>query len=107
VATRTINVCDIGDTAHDAERTSTFAVDGATFEIDLCSEHLHAFAVALGEYADVARRPSNGHTTRSRSTVRTGPDPKAVRAWANERGISVSEKGRIPQPLMAQYLADR
>jgi hypothetical protein len=34
------------------------------------------------------------------------PHPAAVRDWARERGLQVSDRGRIPHDVVRQYLAD-
>jgi predicted ribosome quality control (RQC) complex YloA/Tae2 family protein len=46
----------------------------------------------------VSRRPSQ-------RAERTGPDPKAVRAWAAENGVQVPVTGRVPQAVVDRYLA--
>jgi hypothetical protein len=33
------------------------------------------------------------------------PRPAHVREWARERGLEVSDRGRIPQDVVRQYLA--
>ncbi|MGZ0231117.1 Lsr2 family DNA-binding protein [Streptomyces sp. CPS1] len=33
------------------------------------------------------------------------PDPKAVRAWAADNGIDVPPRGKLPDHVVAQYLA--
>jgi hypothetical protein len=35
------------------------------------------------------------------------PRPAAVREWAREHGLQVSDRGRIPQDVVRRYLADR
>jgi hypothetical protein len=36
----------------------------------------------------------------------TAPRPAQVREWARERGLQVSDRGRIPQDVVRQYLAE-
>lgn len=36
---------------------------------------------------------------------KTGPDPKVVRAWCEEQGITVNAQGRVPQDIVRKYLA--
>ena len=93
----------------DAEETIMFAVDGATYEIDLNAKNAAALRKALDKYVAAARtaNPSTG-ARRSRTATRRPPrrpdiDPKAVRAWAHEHGIEVSSRGRIPAHILDQY----
>jgi hypothetical protein len=34
----------------------------------------------------------------------TGPDPKVVRAWAEQAGVECGAAGRIPQRVVDAYL---
>ena len=93
----------------DADETIMFALDGATYEIDLNAKNAGALRKALDKYVAAARRanPSTrarrSRTTNRRPARRADIDPKAVRAWAHEHGIDVSSRGRIPAHIIDQY----
>jgi hypothetical protein len=99
-------VCDL---PHDGEvegqETVQFSFDGTAYEIDLCSKHTKELREKVGQYADHARKVSaGGRRRRSRS----GPGRERsgeIRAWAKDRGYKVSERGRIPATIIAEYEA--
>ena len=101
-----------------ADETVDFGIDGATYEIDLTSDHADALREALADYVAKARRQGRAPRTRhSRSSTRTavrasnGATPasadreqsKAVRAWARQHGYTVSDRGRIPSNITEAY----
>lgn len=94
-----------------ADETITFALDGAQYEIDLNAKNAAALRKALDRYVASARRstlPSGGGRGRSasrRSAANAVPDPKAVRLWAQEQGLEISSRGRIPAELIDRYRA--
>lgn len=90
MAVKTIRVCDICG-AEDAVQ-GTLRIDGTTSPIDLCPEHVRLFA-------SVSKPAPRRKTTKSRY------DPKAVRQWAREQGMEVSDKGRIPPDVLKAYSA--
>ena len=97
-------VTDDLDGSQDAE-TVTFALDGVTYEIDLGAGNRARLDRDFAPYIEAGRRISR---SRNRSQGRpAGPriDRAAVRAWAKENGIHVSERGRISADLMSQYEA--
>ena len=93
----------------DADETILFALDGTSYEIDLNAKNAAALRKALDKYATAARRASSPSRTRrtrpaSRRPARKAEvDPKAVRAWAQEQGITISSRGRIPADILSQY----
>lgn len=86
----------------EAEETVRFGLDGTSYEIDLNSKNAAALRKAFDRYLKVARRagPSRGSGRSSRSV-----DPRAVRAWAEQNGVKVSSRGRIPGDVIEQYKA--
>ena len=101
--------CDIPAnlSAHSEEgeiETHEFALDGQDYEIDLCPRHATALADRFASYLDFASlvapserpyRPVRNTSSRKKS--------RAVRAWAREHGIELSDRGRIPDQVLAQY----
>lgn len=95
-------------------RTRRFAFDGEEFEIDLTEENYEALADMLGPYLDSARkvtpakaRRTTGSKAKPRRDTRTSREtPRAIRAWAEQRGIALKPKGRIPDDVKRQYVQE-
>jgi len=89
----------------DAE-TVSFAFDGKAYTIDLTEGEKAEFGELLSKYIDVAEEATTatGQQTIPAQAQSTGPDPAKVRAWAQENGIEVNAKGRVPHSVVAQYL---
>ena len=86
--------------------TVSFGFDGVTYEIDLAEANRAKLDTAVAPYGAAARRVSRqrGRASAGRSNgVRV--DRAAVRAWAKEHGLKVSERGRISAEVMQQYEA--
>lgn len=99
-------VCDL---PHDGEaegtETVSFSFDGTPYEIDLCALHAKELREKFTQYTDHARRASGGASNRRRRS-RSGPGRERsseIRAWAKQRGHKVSERGRIPAAIIAEY----
>ncbi|MGH3273782.1 MAG: histone-like nucleoid-structuring protein Lsr2 [Streptosporangiaceae bacterium] len=103
-------VCDL---PHDGEfggdETVSFAFDGASYEIDVCSAHARQLQDTFAVYAEHARpSASAGPASRHRGRAGTGPGRERsseIRAWARQRGNKVSERGRIPGWILSEYEA--
>jgi Lsr2 len=89
-----------------AAGTLMFGIDGVTYEIDLNEKNRARFERELSPYIAAGRR-----VTRSRRRASSGrpPGPRAdraaVRAWARDNGLRVSERGRISAEVISQYEA--
>jgi hypothetical protein len=102
----TVVVCDL---PHDGEvggnETVSFAVDGAAYEIDVCSAHAKELHDSFSAYIEHARRLTAGARRRK---ARSGPSRERsseIREWARGTGKKVSERGRIPQSIIQEYEA--
>jgi hypothetical protein len=86
-----------------ADETVRFGLGGMDYEIDLTKKNARAFRKQLAPYVEHARRAGRGprRPRTSSSRQRSG----GIRAWAKDQGIAVSERGRIPASLVAQYEA--
>jgi DNA-binding protein H-NS len=92
-----------GETVH-------FSVNGTSYEIDLNTAHAEELRKALEPYIAAGRRAgSSSGSTRSSSPSRKrparNPEVAAIRVWANENGYTLSERGRIPAPILEAYNA--
>ena len=108
---QTIITTDDLDGSPDAE-TISFSYAGTDYTIDLAKKNRTAFEKALKPYLDAAtgvssRRSSRSSSSGSRSSARrrSSVDTAAVRAWAQENGMEVSERGRISRGVLEAYHA--
>ena len=86
--------------------------NGEWRELELSKKNLSALSRALDRYWDVSRpvsrdgRPSGRRRSaqaRSSRSAKRRRDPKLIRAWAIDNGISVPARGRIPGDVERQY----
>jgi hypothetical protein len=85
-----------------ADVTLRFGIDGAEYEIDLNEKNAARFRNQIAPFIEHARRAGR----RSRRAVRTAASrqrSREIRAWAKRRGIELSERGRIPADVVAQF----
>ena len=80
-----------------AQETVRFAFAGTDYEIDLSAKNAAALRKQFAPYIEHARRAGRSVASRQRSGD--------IRAWAKEHGLAVSERGRIPASVVAQYHA--
>jgi hypothetical protein len=87
-----------------AAETVRFAVGGAAYEIDLSASNAAAFRRQLAPFIAHARKAGRGQRRAARSAS-SREHSAGIRAWAKDQGIAVSERGRIPASVVAQYEA--
>lgn len=87
-----------------ADETVTFALDGATYEIDLSKKNAAKLRDVLAPYVGTARKVT-GRTPRKSSRGRSagGPSASDVREWARSAGYDVSDRGRVPAEVRTAY----
>lgn len=90
--------------------TTYFSVAGKDYAIDLNEEHAAELADALAkvdelmkDYTDKARPMGKSSTGTARRSSKSSQDAKAVRAWAQENGYEVADRGRIAQEIQEAY----
>ena len=83
-----------------ADETVSFALDGVAYEIDLTAENASELREALGVWAGKARRVGG---RRIAGKSRSGEDTAKIRAWAQDNGYSVGDRGRIPTEVRQAY----
>jgi hypothetical protein len=90
-----------------ADETVTFALDGATYEIDLSAQNAAGLRDALAPYVGHARRAGGRRSSTKAPASRPGSggkkDTADVREWARANGHKVSERGRISAEVQAAY----
>jgi Lsr2 len=88
-----------------ANETVRFGVGGAEYEIDLSEKNAAKLRKQLAPFVEHARRAGS----QPRRPVRTAASrrrSREIRDWAREQGIQLSERGRIPAGIAAQYEAE-
>ncbi len=96
-----------------ADETVSFALDGASYEIDLSAKHAEKLRGSLAKFIAKSRRVGRGHLVSTRRP-RGGGTParssreqnQAVRDWAKSKGIDVSDRGRIAAGIVQRYQAE-
>lgn len=88
-----------------AEETLRFSLSGVDYEIDLSAKNAASFRGQLAPFAEHARTVSGGHRRRSSRPASSRRQSAAIRAWARQQGIQLSDRGRIPDLIVAQYNA--
>lgn len=85
--------------------TVQFGLDGTTYELDLDTKGAERLRSALTTYVAAGRRVTTSRGAARPRRARTTSDASAVRAWAASNGIQVSDRGRIPSDVLAQFEA--
>lgn len=90
-----------------AEETVRFGLDGTQYEIDLSEDNAGKLRDAVRPFVAKARRAKDaGKQPRSgggRPAGKGNPDIPAIRKWAKEKGMPVSDRGRIHQDVQDAY----
>jgi hypothetical protein len=86
-----------------ADETVRFGIGGSEYEIDLNKKNARTFRKQLAPFIEHARKAGRGQRRRSGRTSSSRQHSGAVRAWAKDQGIPVSERGRIPASVVEQY----
>ncbi len=102
---RKITILDDLDSALEADGTTLFALDGECYEIDLADKNAKSLRDALAKYVEVARQiPVRDFARRvAGDGTQNDYDPAVVREWAKQRGIKVSDKGRVSEDVVKQW----
>lgn len=90
-----------------AEETVRFGLDGKFYEIDLSAGNAAQLRDAVRPFTNQARQVQTGKRAKApkgASSQHKGETAK-VRAWAQENGYDVAERGRIHQHIINAYYA--
>jgi hypothetical protein len=93
-----------------AVETVRFGYAGHSYEIDLNEEHASQLNEALAAYLEHARRadgvqPRQRRARQAEGERRGREELRAIRQWARDQGLQVSERGRIAADIVAKYEA--
>jgi hypothetical protein len=105
VVTELVDDLDGTELAEGAGETITFGLDSVTYEIDLSDKNAAKLRKALQRYIDAGRRVGGNRRTRKAANSASHTDAKTIRAWADQNGIELSARGRIPASVIEQYRA--
>ena len=104
-------VDDIDGTVLTEDETVTFSLDGTTYEFDTSLEHAEEFRAGLRRYIDASRQIVNGNVVTRQRVATVGQDrpsaeqSRAIRDWARNNGYEVSNRGRVPAPIVEAFEA--
>lgn len=103
--TRLIDDLDHGD----ADETVKFGLDGVQYEIDLSAKNASKLREAFAPYVSAGTkaggRASAGGTRRRGSQSLDREQNRAIREWAKSKNKKISDRGRIPEEIVAEYQA--
>jgi hypothetical protein len=86
-----------------ADETLRFGLDGSEYEIDLSKKNAKAFRNQLAPLVEHARKAGRAQRRRPGRTSPHRERSGDIRAWAKDKGIPVSARGRIPASVAEQY----
>lgn len=91
----------------EADEQVEFAVDGRSYEIDLSAANVARLRDALGPFVSAARR-TGGRRSSAGGAAPSRPSTdreqnQAIREWAQQQGMKISERGRIPSNVLEAY----
>jgi hypothetical protein len=89
-----------------ASGTTSFALDGKDYEIDLSDSNADKLRSALAPFIAPARRAGGsrrGSSPGRSSTGRSREETQAMRDWLRSNGYTVKDRGRIPSELEQAY----
>jgi len=93
----------------DADETVKFGLDGVQYEIDLSSKNAAKLRQVLEPYVNggsrVGRAAASQPRRRGAQTVSDRAQNKAIREWARSKKKKISDRGRIPEEIVAEYHA--
>jgi hypothetical protein len=108
MATTTVDVLIDDLDGSPAVETIRLGWNGEWRELDLSKRNVASLARTFDKYWHVGRPVAPSTRNRRRRPTRSAApkatrDPKVIRAWAAENGITVPARGRIPRAVEDQY----
>jgi hypothetical protein len=93
----------------EADEQVKFMVDGRSYEIDLSSRNSKKLREALAPFVAAARRSGGRARSGAGGAVARATSDReqnqAIREWAQQQGLKISERGRIPASVLDAYRA--
>ena len=112
MAKRTIHMLIDDIDGSEADETVRFAIDGVQYEIDLSKENAAKIRDALARYVEAGSKVGRDGAVRGAAYRVRGPatadrdQNRAIREWAQAKGLDVSDRGRIKQEIVDRYNAE-
>ena len=92
-----------------ADEQIEFMVDGKAYEIDLSAGNSKKLRDALAPYVAAGRRSGGRRRSGVGTTATSRPADReqnqAIREWAQQQGLKISDRGRIPASVLEAYAA--
>ncbi|MBY4210809.1 Lsr2 family protein [Rhodococcus fascians] len=90
--------------------TVEFGIDGNVYSIDLSTKHATELHEQLEFWIQHAEKVSGGRSKRgvkatAKGGGKAGVEARVIRQWAADNRLGISNRGRVPQELIDQYLA--
>ena len=86
-----------------AEETVSFSLDGVAYELDLSKKNAAKFRDALAPYVGSAGKSTRRGRSRGQARGGRSSNTSAIRQWARDQGMKVSDRGRVPAEILAKY----
>jgi len=103
-----------------ATETVKFSLDDKTYQIDLNKENAAELREAFKKYIDAGRKTAGGKrpakkpkapskavsgvpSTPAKPRRKRSKEPKKIREWAREQGLTVPDRGRVPKAISDAY----
>jgi Lsr2 len=89
--------------------TVELGLDGIAYEIDLVEQEHQELVSRLRPYVDAARKVSSKRGLKGRRQTTpsglTRTEREQLRNWAQAHGVSLGERGRLPEDVIAAWRA--
>lgn len=108
MATKTTSTITDDLTGEEGARTHSIAFDGRTYEVDLTDESWNTLIDGELSALIAAARPVKNISKSALRFAPTVPDKRdnaAIRAWAQQNGHPLGDRGRIPAVIIDAYNA--
>jgi hypothetical protein len=96
-------LCDLHGGDVEAVETISFGVGNSAYEIDVCAADAKELRSKLTPFIEHARRKTGGAARRPGRRAADRAHTAEIRSWAKEQGYQISERGRIPASVAAEY----
>jgi Lsr2 len=107
MASKTVLIMTDDTDGSQADQTVRFSIDGTQYEIDLSGANAGKLRDALQPYVDAGRKTGGRRAGRRRTATTDKDETKAIRDWARQQGMEVSDRGRVPAQILDAYRAGR
>ena len=94
-----------GNPGVEADEQVVFGLDGKSYMIDLSTANAEGLRKALADYVSAARPLFDREGTKKLSPAQAKQAELAeVRRWAENQGIRVNQRGRIPASVLQNFV---